>query len=108
MSNIKFVSHENFPDDPYVKEMVYLCLEERYRVAYVRKESKTGGKFWSVPSFSTTKDGTKSYHEGFMQDSKFLENDIKNFLNERSWEKGRIAIQETPTISAEKYSDLPF
>ena len=66
MSNIKFVSHETFPEDQYIKELVYLCLDEKYRVAYVRKQAKNGGIFWSVPSIGITKNGVKSYHECFM------------------------------------------
>jgi len=73
MSNIKFVSHESFQDDPYIKELVYLCLDDKYRVAYVRKQSKNGGMFWGVICASILKDGVKSYYEGFMQDSSFLD-----------------------------------
>ena len=86
MSNIQFVSHQEFPQDPYTQELVYLCIDEKYRVAYVRKTAKNGGRFWSVPSISVTKDGVKTFYETFMQDSSFLEKDIKAFLEKRSWE----------------------
>lgn len=86
MSNIKFVSQESFPEDQYTKEIVYLCLDDKYRVAYVRKQSKNGGLFWGVVNASVTKQGTKAYYEGFMQDSSFLEKDIKDFLEKRNWE----------------------
>jgi hypothetical protein len=86
MSNIKFVSHETFPDDPYTKELVYLCLDEKYRVAYVRKLTKTGGQFWSVITAGITKDQTKHYYESFLQDSTFMDKDIKEFLDKRKWE----------------------
>jgi hypothetical protein len=85
MSNIKFVSHEEFPEDAYTSELVYLLIDDKYRVAYVRKISKTGGKFWSVPTIAITKDGSKQYFECFLQDSSFLEKDIKKFLEDRSW-----------------------
>lgn len=87
MANIKFVSHEEFPEDQYTKELVYLLIDDKYRVAYVRKSAKNGGQFWGVPSVSVTKDGVKTYFECFLQDSSFLEKDIKRFLDERSWEK---------------------
>lgn len=87
MSNIKFVSHEAFPDDQYTKELVYLCLDDKYRVAYVRRQAKNGGKFWGVGSIAVQKDGSKSYFEAFLQDSTFLEKDIRSFLENRSWEK---------------------
>lgn len=86
MSNIKFVSHEKFPDDQYTKELVYLCLDDKYRVAYVRKQAKNGGQFWGVVSAGVTKDGSKTYYDAFMQDSSFLEKDIKDFLAKRKWE----------------------
>ena len=94
MLNIKFVSHEAFPDDQYTKEIVYLCFDDKYRVAYVRKEAKNGGMFWGVVSATVNKKGTKTYYEGFMQDSSFLEKDIKDFLENRKWES--------------KTDDLPF
>lgn len=103
MSNIKFVSHESFPEDQYTKELVYLLIDDKYRVAYVRKEAKNGGKFWSVPSIAISKDGNKSFYESFMQDSSFLEKDIKAFLDKRSWDKRSITQDPTP-----QDSDIPF
>jgi hypothetical protein len=98
MSNIKFVSHEEFPQDPYTKELVYLCIDDKYRVAYLRKQAKNGGLFWGVMSASVTKDGAKTYYDSFIQDSTFLEKDIKTFLEKRSWEKA-----PSPT-----FDDVPF
>jgi hypothetical protein len=90
MSNIKFVSHEAFPEDPYTKEMVYLLLDDKFRVAYSRKLSKNGGQFWSVGNLSVVKDGVKTYYEAFLQDSTFMEKDIKKLLDDRIWEKKNI------------------
>lgn len=89
MSKLEFVSHESFPEDEYIKELVYLCLEGKYRVAYVRKKAKNGGLFWGVPTVGISKNGAKEYFSTFMQDSNFLEQDIKNFLEKRSWEGHR-------------------
>jgi hypothetical protein len=100
MSNIKFVSHEEFPEDQYTKELVYLLIDDKYRVAYVRKNAKNGGQFWGVPSISITKAGIKTYYESFLQDSSFLEKDIKLYLEERRWEK-----KPEPSID---YSEIPF
>ncbi|MFI0477758.1 MAG: hypothetical protein ACH349_01345 [Candidatus Rhabdochlamydia sp.] len=87
MSNIKLVSHEEFPEDAYTKELAYLEIDDKYRVAYVRKQSKNGGMFWTVGTISVTKDGgLKTYYEAFMQDSSFLERDIKTFLDSRPWD----------------------
>lgn len=95
MSNIKFVSHEEFPDDLYTTELVYLLIDDKYRIAYVRKKSKTGGKFWGAPSVAITSNGCKVYFECFLQDSSFLEKDIKKFLDDRLWEKGKQSMKST-------------
>lgn len=92
MTNIEFISHQEFPEDLYTKELVYLCLDKKYRVAYVRKQAKNGGLFWSAPSLGISKDGVKTYYECFMQDSNFLEKDIKLFLDQRSWEKNKTSM----------------
>lgn len=86
MSKIEFISHEAFPEDEYVKELVYLCLESKYRVAYVRKKTKTGGLFWSPANVGITKNGRREYFATFMLDSQFMEQDIRKFLEDRSWE----------------------
>lgn len=100
MSGIQFVSHEAFPEDQYTKELVYLCIDDKYRVAYVRKQAKNGGLFWSVVTAGVTKDGAKTYYEAFLQDSTFLEKDIQNFLNKRSW--------ETKSSTSMSDVDIPF
>jgi len=84
--NFKFVSHESFPDDQYVKEIVYLSFEDKYRVAFVRKPTKTGGLFWGTISTSAIKEGIKDYYGSFVLDSAFLLKDIQTFLNARNWE----------------------
>lgn len=103
MSNIKFVSHEEFPEDPYIKEVCYLLIEEKYRVAYFRRQAKNGGLFWGAASVGVSKNGGKVYFEAFMQDSSFLEKDIKAFLEGRSWGK-------PIAVSASVFSDeeVPF
>ncbi len=95
MSNIKFVSHEEFPEDQYTKELVYLVIDDKYRVAYVRKQAKNGGKFWGSGTIAITKEGVKNYYDCFLQDSTFLEKDIKKFLEDRSWEKKETKSQLT-------------
>ena len=104
---IKFVSHEQFPEDQYTKELVYLLIDDKYRVGYVRKQSKKGGQYWGVPSVAITKDGSKTYYECFLQDSSFLEKDIKKFLDDRLWEKK--AFVDAPARMVTYPSDeIPF
>jgi len=86
MSKIEFISHDSFPEDEYTKEIVYLCLEGKYRIAYVRKAAKNGGLFWSVANIGATRNGQKEFFPAFIQDSNFLEKDIKTFLENRVWE----------------------
>ena len=87
MNKIEFISHDAFPEDEHIKELVYLCLEGKSRVLYVRKPTKNGGLFWSVVSVGAVRNGQKEFFPTFLQDSNFLEKDIKEFLEKRKWEK---------------------
>ena len=90
MSVFSFVSHEKFPNDQYVKEVVFLCFENKYRVAYLRKKMQNGGMFWDVISASVQVQHSdkKKHIKSFTQDSNFLNDDIKDFLDNRKWEQG--------------------
>lgn len=103
MSNIKFVSHETFPDDPYTKELVYICIDDKYRVGYVRKQAKNGGMFWTGITVSVLKDQAKAYYDAFLIDSSFLEKDIKYFLENRQWEN---SVSKAPLKPISE--DVPF
>lgn len=115
MSKIEFISHDSFPEDEFTKELVYLCLEGKYRIAYVRKKANNGGLFWSVASLGIKRNGQKEYFPAFLQDSNFLERDIKDYLEKRKWE-GRSAFQQAePPIQQPRSMDevandeqLPF
>jgi hypothetical protein len=88
MSAFDFVSHESFPEDEYTKEAVTLCFDGKYRVTYVRKKLQNGGMFWGEVSTSVKVNGEKKFIKGFSQDSNFLQEDIRAFLDSRAWEKG--------------------
>lgn len=112
MSRIDFISHDSFPEDEYCKEIVYLCLEGKFRVAYVRKKVQNGGMFWSVASIGAKRNGVKEYFPAFVQDSNFLEHDIKEFLEKRKWEN-TISVSAHKVASASNLEvadspDLPF
>lgn len=100
MNVFDFVSHEAYPEDQYIAESVTLCFEKKYRVTYIRKKMQNGGMFWGEISASVTKHGEKKYLKSFSQDSNFLAEDIKAFLDSRSWEKGG--------SFAQKDEQLPF
>jgi hypothetical protein len=109
MSKIEFISHDSFPEDEYTKEIVYLCLEGKYRIAYVRKAAKNGGLFWSVANVGAMRGGQKEFFPAFLQDSNFLEKDIKDFLDKRKWESQNV-FQEKPRSMDEVANNdqLPF
>lgn len=103
--SFSFVSHHVFPNDQYVRELVYLCFDNKYRVAYTRKQGKNGGLFWSPASIGVQHEGSKVFFESFLQDSNFLEKDIRNFLDNRLWEKSSA---QSPQEPESKSDDFPF
>lgn len=87
MSTFDFVNHESYPEDQYIAEACVLCLDGKHRVTYLRKKMKNGGMFWDVISAAVAHRGEKKYLKGYSQDSKFLHDDIMDFLDKRKWEK---------------------
>jgi hypothetical protein len=99
MSAFEFVSHEAFPEDSYIAEAVVFCIDGKHRVTYIRKKMKNGGMFWDVISASVKQHGESKFLKSYSQDSNFLGEDIKHFLESRSWEKNRKQVQDV---------ELPF
>ena len=101
MSAFEYVNHEAFPEDQYIAEAVTLCFDGKFRVTYIRKKLQNGGMFWGEISAAVTKHGEKKYLKSFSQDSNFLQDDIKAFLDNREWEGrgGQVAT---------KSHDVPF
>lgn len=95
-----FISHESYPEDEYVSEAVVLCFEKKYRATYLHKKAKNGGSFWDVISAGVKQHGKSKFLKGFSQNSNFLNDDIKYFLENRSWEKG--------CQVAKKSNEVPF
>lgn len=103
MSNFEFVSHEEYPEDEYTKEVVYLCFDGKYRVGYFRKKLQNGGLFWAVPGTSVKKNGSKNNLKAFVVDSNFLNEDVMHFLESRSWEN-KVNVYQKP----ENQDGIPF
>jgi hypothetical protein len=99
MSAFDFVSHESYPEDEYTKESVVLCIEKNHRVTYVRKKMKSGGMFWDVIAASVKHNGEKKYLKSYSPESNFLYEDIKHFLEARSWENGGYIAPKSDNIS---------
>jgi hypothetical protein len=95
MYSFDFVSHESYPEDQYIVEAVVLCLDKKHRVTYIRKKMQNGGMFWDVISAAVKKHGEKKYLKSYSQDSNFLHEDIKHFLESRNWEKGGSIANQT-------------
>ncbi len=85
MNNFEFISHEEFAEDIYVKEVCILRFEGKYDVAYARKPTKEGGLWWGTASIGVQKDGKKKYFDAFSQDSKNLEKQVRDFLENKGW-----------------------
>ncbi len=83
--------HETFPEDPYIKEIIYLQIDEGKRYGYIRKLMKNGNMFWSPMGCGVMKNGEKKFYDGIEFDSNFLKKDILAFLEARSWESHKIA-----------------
>ncbi len=86
MSDFKFISHESFPEDKYIKEVVYLEVKGGYRHLYVHKILQNGGSFWEVLSVALAKNGQKQFLKSIKYADNFLQDDIKDFLHNRKWE----------------------
>lgn len=87
--SFEFISHESYPEDEYTKEAVVLCLDNKHRVTYIRKKMPNGGMFWDVISLGVRQHGGKKYLRAYSQDSRFMEEDIKDFLEKRSWDNSK-------------------
>jgi hypothetical protein len=90
MIKFEFDSHEQTPEDQYVKEIVtfkFTADGESWYVPYFHKTMKDGGAFWSPSSAGVQVFGKKKYFEGFMLDSRHRNKLIMDFLTERRWEK---------------------
>ena len=102
MTAFDFISHDTYPEDEYISESATLCFDQKYRVTYVRKKTQNGGLFWSEISAAVKKNGEKKYLKAFSQDSNFLAEDIKAFLEGRQWERSASG------GAVVKSDDLPF
>ncbi len=105
MSAFDFVNHDSYPEDQYIAESVTLCFDKKFRVTYIRKKMQNGGMFWGEITAGVTKGGEKKYLKSFAQDSNFLQDDIKAFLDNRSWEKNNAGSKVAQSKSDD---DIPF
>jgi hypothetical protein len=94
---IKFIKPEEFPEDPYIKELVYIEIDEKFRIAYVPRIGKNGNKFWQPLSAGITRNGKREYFKAIEFNSKFLEKEIQDLLNSEPWKcKAAVHNQKQP------------
>ena len=86
MNNFEFVSHEEFPEDKFIKEAVTVCFEGKYRICYLRKQLPNGAKFWNIMQANAEKNGVSIKLKSFIPNDNFLQEDVMHFLESRGWE----------------------
>lgn len=107
---IEFISYQQFPEDSYTKELVYLQIDGKYRIAYISRLGKNGNIFWAPIQVGITKNGKKEYFLAIEFDSAFLKRDIETFLASRPWEKKIKSVPSQKQMPPDNYieEDLPF
>ena len=136
MIKFEFESHENTPEDQYVKEIVtfkFTCIGKNdeidiFYTPYFRKQTKEGRLFWDVSSLGVMKNGKKDFDDKFHFDSSHREKTIIKYLDNRQWEnqkpvqpqgmqyphglvQNRSPMPEMPPISMDEVrseAELPF
>lgn len=98
MSSFEFVSHESYPDDPFIIESAVVCIEGKYRVVYIRKKMQNGGMFWDEISAGVKQGAEKKFLKSWKSDSNFLREDIIAYLDGRKWEKGGSVAQKSDRV----------
>ena len=90
MSNLQyeFLTHEIFPDDQYVKEVVEVLISGAIILPYQHVKMKDGGSFWTFCGCSPAKsDGTKKRFVAAF-DSRTakikFENDLEAFIKAKA------------------------
>lgn len=92
MPKFKFAKHETYPEDDYTKEAVHLDVKGEeciFRLIYVRKVFKNGGSSWDMVSAGVSENGKKKYLKGAQCSDNFFDQEVKEYLKNRGWEKGQ-------------------
>lgn len=112
MIKFEYESHESTNEDQYIKEIVTLKFTvddgksvEYFFMPYFKKSGKDGQIYWDVASLGITKFGQKKYDDKFIWDSRNREKQIKNYLENRLWEKEKSAhqTQQQPNANGAYY-----
>lgn len=109
MAKFKFAGHETFPEDDFMKEVVWIDVKGEdcfFRLAYGRKVFRNGGSMWDAISAGVNKDGKKKWIKGAECNDNFFDKEVKEFLKNRSWENKQKVQQTIPQI--QNSDELPF
>jgi hypothetical protein len=103
MNNFEFISHESFPEDNFIKEVVLLEFQlftknEQGRDVLIpfampmarKPNSQTGGLYWDFLFISPKKNG-KGVAFRAKTDSEKFNRRVIQYLENREWEKGKSA-----------------
>lgn len=104
MANFELVSIEAFPEDSYIKEIAYVSVNGGYRHGYIHKVMKNGGSFWDVMGCNVTVNGEKQFFKAVKYQDNFLQEDVKEFLKSRKWERADVK----PRSMDEMDDRIPF
>jgi len=104
MNNFEFVDHFNTPQDQYVKEVVILQFNIQLangkitpmNHVFFRKSLPDGRLFWDLsPKTGVVMNGQKEMIKIMSFDSNFFTDDLKTYLDKRSWEN--VKVNKSPT-----------
>jgi hypothetical protein len=108
MSNLEFVSYEEFPTDQYTKALCSFRIDGKYLAVYGKKLYKDGGMSWKAASHCVNANGAKKYEDGFSMDSKSDEKKILEFIRECEKKHASKFIDELPKEASVHSEELPF
>jgi hypothetical protein len=108
MSNLEFVSYEEFPQDQYTKALCTIRLDGKYFAIYGKKLYKDGGMSWKTASHCVTANSSKRYEDGFGMDSISEGKKILEFIRECEKKHSSKFIDELPKEASVVSEELPF
>ena len=108
MSNLEFVSYEEFPQDQYTKALCSLRLDGKYPPSTEKNSTKTVAWHGKSASHCVSANGAKRYEDGFGMDSKSEEKKILEFIRECEKKHASKFVDELPKEASVHSEELPF
>lgn len=87
MNNFEFISYQETPNDKYrMLAIITIRLYGKVIVRYKKMIAKTGGDFFTSPSFTLENNGEKKYINSHMLDSRAEDELLMEFIREKCHE----------------------